>query len=129
MAYFLHQDVQDAALAHIQANCDQIAAVKAYTVGDSYATVMDGSNVTVSAAMTSADFALSNGASNARVLTSASKTATASGSGDPTHIVFVNTATSKILGVTQESSGVSVTAGVSYTIPSIPLEMRQPTAA
>lgn len=129
MALYLAPEVLDNGLAYLQANCNQVVAVKAYAVGDSYATVMDVSNVTVSAAMTSADFALSNGASNARVLTNASKTATASGSGDPTHIVFVNTTTSKILGVTQESSGVSVTAGVSYTIPSVPLEMRQPTAA
>lgn len=129
MAFYLAPEVLDNGLAYLQANCNQVVAVKAYAIGDSYATVMAGSNVTVSAAMTSADFALSNGASNARVLTNASKTATASGSGDPTHIVFVNTATSKILGVTQESSGVSVTAGVSYTIPSTPLEMRQPIAA
>ena len=65
---------------------------------------------------------------NTRTLTCASKTATASGSGDPTHIVFVNTATSKILAVTQESSGVTVSTGTSYSLPSIVLEMRQPVA-
>ena len=127
MAYFLHQDVQDAALAHIQANCNQVAAVKAYAVGDSYATVMAGANVAVSAATTSADFTLGS-SGNTRTLTCASKTATASGSGDPTHIVFVNTATSKILAVTHESSGVTVSTGTSYTLPSIVLEMRQPVA-
>lgn len=126
MAYFLHQDVQDAALAHIQANCDQVAAVKAYTIGDAYATVMAGANVVVSAAMTPGDFALTNGASNSRVLTSTAKTATASGNGDPTHLVFVNTTSSKILGVTQESGSVTVASGVSYTIPAVTLTIPQP---
>ena len=88
---------------------------------------LNGANVAVSAATTSADFTLGS-SGNTRTLTCASKTATASGSGDPTHIVFVNTATSKILGVTQESSGVTVSTGTSYTLPSIVLEMRQPVA-
>lgn len=127
MSYSLHQDVLDAALAHIQANCNQIAAVKAYAVGDSYAAVMAAGNVVVAAATTPADFTMAS-AGATRTLTCASKTADASGSGDPTHIVFVNTATSKILAVTQESSGVTVSAGTSYTLPSIVLEMRQPVA-
>lgn len=127
MAYFLHADALDASLAHIQSNCNQVAAVKAYAHGDSYAAVMAAGNVVVAADTTPADFTMAS-SGNTRTLTCASKTADASGSGDPTHIVFVNTATSKILAVTQESSGVTVSTGTSYTLPSITLEMRQPVA-
>lgn len=126
MATYLAPEVLDNGIAYLQANCNQLAAVKAYAVGDSYATVMDGTNVTVSAAMTSADFTLGNGASNARTITSASKTATATGSGDPTHFVFVSTSASKILGAATETSATSVSSGTQYTLPSLTLTMGQP---
>ena len=128
MAKFAHSDVLDNGPAYIAANCDTIIAVLAYTVGDSYATVTTGANVIASAALVPGDFALSSATLN-RVLTYAGdhEDASANNTGDPTHIVFLDAGASKVLWVTDESSGQTVTAGNPVRFPSLTYTAQQPT--
>jgi hypothetical protein len=127
MAKWAHQDVLDNGLNYIKNNCNKVVAVIAYTSGDSYATVMTAGNIVAEATLTSGDFVLST-SGNDRVLTfSAGKQDTAANNtGDPTHFAFVDTANSKVLWVTTESSGQTVTVGNITTFPSLTYTNKQP---
>lgn len=126
MAKYLCPEALDNGPAYIQANCNQMAAVKAYAIGDTYATVMAPGNVIASSPMVPGDFSFSDGAGSSRVLNNATKSVAASKSDDPTHIVFVNTTASKVLRVTQETSAVVTTSGQSAVLPNCPLTKTQP---
>lgn len=119
--------VLDNGLNHIRNNCTAVAAVVAFTPGDSYATATGGSNVVAQATTTSADFALSDGTSGARVLTSASKVDSDTAAGNPTHILFLDVANTTVLAWTDETGSVVGTAGGALRIPSITLTSNQPT--
>lgn len=125
MAYYAHPDVLDGGLNFIDANCDQLVVVSAYTLGDSYATVQ--ANALASVAMAPADFTLGNSGSN-RTLTSASgkQDASADASGVASHFAFVDTINSKVLWVTQENTGQSITAGNPVDFPSLVYTSKQP---
>lgn len=103
--------VLDNGLNHIKTNCDLIAAVVAFTPGDSYATATGAGNVVAQAAMVDADLTLADGASGARTLTSASKVDTNTGAGNPTHILFLDSAGASVLAWTDETGTVVGTAG------------------
>jgi hypothetical protein len=118
--------VQDNGLNHIKNNCDLIAAVIAFTPGDAYATVMADANVVAQAPMTAADLVISDGASGARVLTSASKVDTDTNAGNPTHILFLDAEGTTVLAWTDESGSVVGTEGGALRIPSITLTAAQP---
>ena len=129
MAKWLHSDAQDNGPNYIKTNANSWRLIKAYTAGDSYATV--NGNTVAAAAMSSADYTFSGAASASRVLTVASgKTATASADSGATpalHFAFVDTVNSKVLWVTDETSDQQVVTGNTVNFPSgIALTAPQP---
>ncbi len=127
MAKYAHADVLDGGLNAIKNSAIRMLLLKAYTAGDSYATVTGNAICTI--AMVSADYTLS-GADNApRVLTVAAKSGTASASSGPTpnlHIAFTDNV-SKVLWVTDETSDQVVTSGNTINFPSLTYTSSQPT--
>ena len=128
MAKFAHQQVLDNGLNYIKNNCNKIALISSYSVGESYATV--NGKILADAAMTTTDFTLGS-AGNNRTLTSAagkSDTAANSTGGSATnHIAFLNTTGSEVLWVTEETSGQVVTVGNPVNFPSLVYTSNQPT--
>lgn len=130
MARYLNPLVQDNGPAYIQANCNSVIAVLAYTAGDSYATVTNSANIVAQAACTSGDFTFADGSAGSRILNNAAKTdSSANNAGNPSHIVFLDTVNSRILRVTEETGSLVVSAGSAVTIPNVPLVTAQPVAA
>ena len=130
MAKWAHADVLDNGIAYIKTNCDKVAAILAYTSGDSYATVTGGSNILAEITTTSTDFTLAGAAGEARTCTLGTglQDATANATGNPTHFAFLDTATSKVLYVTEETSAISLTSGVGpVTFPALVYTSNQPT--
>lgn len=127
MAKYAHPDVLDNGPAYIRTNCDKIALIPSYTFGASYAAV--NAAILAEAAMTSTDFTLGT-SGNDRTLTSAAgkqdAAANASGGSATNHIAFLDTVNSKVLWVTEETSGQSVTAGNKVTFPSFVYTAKQP---
>lgn len=111
---------------------DQIKAhlIKAYTGGDSYATVTT-TNTLANVSLAAGDLVMSGAAGAARVLTVAAKnglTATgSSGAGPNLHIALVDTVSSAVILVTDETSDQVVTAGNTVNIPSWTYTVGQPT--
>lgn len=126
MAKWVHSDVLDGGLSYIRNNATQLLLLKAYTAGDSYATVTGNAICTVT--VSSGDFTLSGAANNPRVCTVAAKSGTASGSsgGSPDlHIAFTD-GSAKVLWVTDETSDQVVTSGNTVGFPSITYTANQP---
>jgi len=128
MAKFVHADVLDNGLNNIKNNCNSMVALLAYTSGDSYATVIAGSNILAQVAMTSTDFTLASSGNN-RTLTTASgkEDSSANADGNPTHIAFLDTVNSKVLWVTDETSSNVITTGNPVTFPQLTYTSNQPT--
>jgi hypothetical protein len=128
MAKWVSSAVLDGGLNYIKANATAMLLIKAYTAGDSYATVVT-TNGLASAAMTTTDFTLSSSGLN-RVLTTASgksATTTASATGTPDlHIAFTDGA-SNVLWVTDETSNQPITSGNTVNFPSLTYTTNQPT--
>lgn len=128
MAIWAHSDVLDNGLNYIKNNCNAVAAILAYTAGDSYATVTGGSNVLAQAALTSADFTGPTGSSNRTLtLNSGKQDSSANADGNPTHFAFLDTVNSKVLWVTSETSANVITTGNPVTFPSLVYTSNQPT--
>lgn len=130
MAKFVHADVLDNGINEIKTDANAMWLVKAYSAGDSYATV--SGNMIAEVAMTSGDYTLGNGASNSRTLTTASgKSDSAanagSGASPNLHLAFVDTAGSRVLWVTDETSDQVITAGNPVDFPSVVYTSNQPT--
>ena len=129
MAKYAHPDVLDQGPNFIKTNCNKIAVISSYTFGASYATV--NSAILAEAAMTSTDFTLAS-SGNDRTLTTASgksdASANATGGSASNHIVFLDTANSKVLWVTEETSGQTITAGNPVNFPSLVYTAKQPVA-
>lgn len=119
MAKWIHTDVQDFGMAEIR-NADRWHVIKAYAQGDSYATVV-GNSVGY-AAMSSGDYTISGAANAQRVLTFASGksfSATASSGVSPDiHFAFVDSTTSRVLYVTDETSNDTIAISETVTLPS-----------
>jgi len=130
MAKFAHADVLDQGPNYIKTNCNKMALISAYTFGDSYTIV--NAAILAEATMASTDFTLAS-ATNDRTLTTASgksdTAANASGGSATNHIAFVDTVNSKVLWVTEETSGQAVTAGNPVNFPSLVYKAVQPVAA
>lgn len=128
MAKFAHQQVLDNGLNYIKSNCDKIALISSYSVGESYSTV--AAKVLAEATMVSTDFTLASSGNN-RTLTSAAgkqdTSANATGGSATNHIAFLNTTGSEVLWVTEETSGQVVTAGNPVNFPSLVYTSNQPT--
>ena len=78
--------------------------------------------------MTSTDFTLGT-SGNDRTLTSATgkSDTSANATGAASHIAFVDTANSKVLWVTEETSGQTITSGNAVNFPSLVYTSKQPT--
>ena len=127
MTKWAHADVLDNGPAYIKTNCDKVCVVSEYTAGDSYATVTAAT--LAEAALTSTDFTLASSGSDRTLTTAAGKQDTAANvSGTASHIAFVDTVASKVLWVTEETSGQSITAGNPVTFPSLVYTAKQPVA-
>ncbi len=126
MAKYAHPDVLDNGLNYIKTNCDKMAVIDAYTFGDSYTTV--NGNILASVAMTTTDFTLGTSGNN-RTLTSASgkSDSSADATGAASHIAFLDTSNSKVLWITEEVSGQTITSGNAVNFPSLVYSSIQPT--
>lgn len=128
MAKFAHANVLDNGLNYIKNNCDKVALISSYTLGDSYATV--NAAILAEATMASADFTLGSSGNN-RTLTSAAgkqdPSANVTGGSATNHIAYLNTVGSEVLWVTEETSGQVVTAGNPVNFPSLVYTSNQPT--
>ncbi len=125
MATYAHPDVLDNGLNYIKTNCNKIAVVSTYTFGDSYATV--NGNILADAAMSSTDFTLGDSGNSRTLTTAAGKSdSAANATGAASHIAFVDTATSKVLWVTEESSGQTINTGNQVNFPSLVYTSNQP---
>ena len=128
MATWAHSDVLDNGIAYIKANATALHLISSYTTNDSYATVLSRSLGSV--AMAAADFTIGSSGAN-RTLTSASgKTANATASSGVTpdlHFAFVNTASSKVLWITNETTDQPITNGNPLQFPALTYTVEQPT--
>jgi hypothetical protein len=125
MATYAHPDVLDNGLNYIKTNCNKIAVVSAYTFGDSYSTV--NGNILAEAAMTSTDFTLGDSGNSRTLTTAAGKSdSAANATGAASHIAFVDTANSKVLWVTEETSGQTINTGNQVNFPSLVYTSNQP---
>lgn len=128
MAKWVRSGVLDDGLNDIKTNATAMVLLKAYTAGDSYATV--AGNIIASVTMASGDYTLSGAAGAPRVLTTASgKSATASANSGATpnlHIGFTD-GTANVIWVTDETSDQVVTSGNTVNFPQITYTANQPT--
>jgi hypothetical protein len=127
MAKYAHIDVLDGGLNAIKNNATRMLLIKAYTAGDSYATV--AGNKIAEVTMAPGDFTISGADAAARVLTVAARSGTASANSGATpdlHIAFTDNV-SKVLFVTKETSNQVVTSGNTVNFPSLTYTSAQPT--
>lgn len=124
---YAHADFLDNGIAYLKANANKMLLINNYTALDSYATVTAAK--LAEATMASGDYTITGSDGASRVLTTAAKTATASGnsSSPDLHIAFVDTVNSKVLLVTDETSDQAVTSGNSVDFPAITYTSGQPT--
>lgn len=127
MAKWFHPDVLDKGLTEL-AKGDSLRLIKAYSAGDSYSTV-DSTNTIMSIALTGGDFTLGNQGTNGREQTLAAKSgvaSAASGSSPDLHVAIVDTSSSTVLAVTDETTDRVVLISDPVNIPSFKLKMNQP---
>ena len=123
MSFFINQDLQDALLNQVKNNCNKMAVLSAYSVGDSYATA--NANILSEVTMASGDFTLGS-SGNVRTLTTATKTQTAANaSGTAAVVAFLDTVNSKVLWVTDETNSAVITSGLQVVYPSTVLRVLQ----
>lgn len=127
MAKYAHPDVLDQGPNFIKVNCNKMAVVSAYTFGATYATV--NGNILAEAAMTSTDFTLASSGNDRTLTTAAGKSdASANATGAANHIAFLDTVNSKVLWVTEETSGQTITSGNPVNFPQLVYTAKQPVA-
>lgn len=129
MARYAHPDVLDNGPALIRSACNSMVLISAYTFGDNYATVTG--NILAQVDMVIGDFTLGTAGNNRTLTTAAGKSdtsANASGGSATNHIAFLDTAGSRVLWVTEETSGQAVTAGNPVNFPSLVYTAQQPVA-
>lgn len=127
MATYAHVDVLDGGLNAIKNSAIRMLLIKAYTDGDSYATV--AGNKICEVTMASGDYSLSGADNAARVLITTTKSGIASASSGATpdlHIAFTDNV-SKVLWVTDETSNQVVTSGSTVNFPALTYTSGQPT--
>jgi streptogramin lyase len=128
MSKWVHSDVLDLGINKVKTDCNAMLLIKAYTAGDSYATV--NGNKLASVAMTSSDFTLGSSGSNRTLTPASGKSANAtanSGASPDLHIAFVDTTNSKVLWVTDETSDQVITSGNPINFPAPVYTTNQPT--
>ena len=131
MSKWVHADVLDNGPAYIKNNCNKVCVLSSYAEGDNYATVTAA--ILAEAAMACTDFTLANSGAGPvynRAMTTASgkQDTSANATGAASHIAFVDTVASKVLWVTEETSGQTITASNPVTFPSLVYTAKQPVA-
>jgi hypothetical protein len=126
MAKYARAAFLDGGFTAFKANVNKMILLKAYTIGDSYATV-NGTNNICEVAVATGDFTLSGADTAAGVMTSATKSATATASGTSAAIAFVDTTNSIVYWVTTETSAQAVTSGNTVNFPALTYTSGQPT--
>lgn len=128
MAKFASPNFLDGGLGYLKTNGSKMLLLKAYTAGDSYATVTG--NAIASANMASGDYTLAGASGAARTLTTAAgKNGVASadsGASPDLHIAFTN-GSSEVIYVTDETSNQVVTSGNTVNFPQLTYTSNQPT--
>lgn len=127
MPKYFHPDVQDDGLNEVVSNANELHLVKNYAQGDAYAVVL--ANSIASAATVPGDYPLSDQGTLGRQLTSPAKSPTSTGSSivsDDLHIALLDTAASRVLMVTDETSDQPITAGNVVNIPAVNFKKNQP---
>ena len=134
MAKYMHPDLMDFGLDRIRAQIAAAATVKvhvikAYTQGDSYATV--AGNSVGSVALATGDLTLADQGTLGRQVTVASKSITAasagSGASPNLHQAVLDETNSKVLFVTDETTDQVVASGNPITTFAMVLKTNQPT--
>ena len=127
MAKWVNADVLDFGINNIKTAAIRMLLLNNYTLGDSYATVIAGSNILATVTMASGDYAIAASGNN-RTLTTLAKsvTASASSSTPDLHIGFTN-GVDKVLWVTDETTNQTVTNGNTINFPAITYQSNQPT--
>ncbi|SHL10497.1 hypothetical protein SAMN05216428_10186 [Nitrosospira sp. Nsp11] len=126
MSKYVHSTVLDDGLNAIRSGAIRMLLLKAYTLGDSYATVTGNSICEVT--MASGDYALTGADGAARVLSVSAKSGAAfanSGATPDLHIAFTDSV-SKVLLVTDETSDQVITLGNTVNFPSLTYTSGQP---
>lgn len=116
----------DGGLDYLKATATKLLLIKAYSAGDSYATVTG--NIVASADVATGDFTKSSSGSN-RLVTTATKSATASaGSGASPNLHFAFTdGSANVIWVTDETSDQVITSGNTVNFPALTYTTNQPT--
>ena len=127
MAKWANADVLDNGPNYIKTNCNKLALISSYTAGASYATV--NAAILAEVTMATGDFTLATSGSDRTLTTAAGKQdASANAGGAASHIAFVDTVNSKVLWVTEETSGQTIVLGNPVTFPSLVYTAKQPVA-
>lgn len=132
MSRFAHADVLDNGIAYLKANCNKVVLISQYD------TTYVGCSATykvAEATLVTGDFAIAGAAGAARTLTatltgkSGGNALMAVANGANMHIAFLDTTTSKVLYVVEESSDQAITSGNPVQFNSNPTYVsNQPTA-
>jgi len=129
MAKWVTSAVLDDGLNSIKTNATTMWLLSAYTLADSYATV-NTNKLNAGVTMVSGDYTLASAGSNRTLTVASGKTqaANASAGGTPDlHIAFVNTGSSTVYWVTDETSNQAITSGNTLTFPGPVYTSNQPT--
>ena len=127
MAKWVRSGVLDNGLTDIKTNATKVLLIKAYTAGDSYATVT--SNLVAEVTVTSGELVITSSGSNRVLTTPSGKTGTASaGSGaTPNLHLALTDGTANVIWVTDETTDQVVTIGNTVNFPVITYTANQPT--
>lgn len=132
MPRYAHTDLLDNGLAYLKANCNKVVLTSQY---DSTYTGCNTTYKVAEATLVTGDFAIAGADGAARTLTatltgkSGGNALMAVANGANMHIAFLDTTTSKVLYVTEESSDQAITSGNPVQFNSNPTyTANQPTA-
>lgn len=131
MAKWVHSNVLDQGPNYIKTTATTLVhmlVIKAYSAGDSYATVT-GNACNAGVVMANGDFVFSSSGNNRVMTTAAGKSQAAnanSGASPDLHIAFTN-GVDTVLWVTDETSNQVITSGNTINFPQITYTANQPT--
>lgn len=127
MAKWVRSGVLDNGLNDIKTNATKMMIIKAYTAGDSYATVTG--NKVAEVTMVSGDYTLGSSGNNRTLTVGSGKSATAtanSGATPDLHIAFTD-GSANVIWVTDETSDQQIYSGNTVNFPAPVYTANQPT--
>lgn len=127
MAKWVRSGVLDNGLNDIKTNATKMLLIKAYSAGDSYATVTG--NIVAEVTMTGTDYTLGSSGLNRTLTTASGKSGTAtanSGASPDLHFAFTD-GSANVIWVTDETSDQVVTSGNTVNFPQLVYTSNQPT--